>query len=190
MKHRSAAAVIAVALSFSACGGGETTREIASLDTPDLPSSETTEAVEEVSMEDGLIAFTECLRDEGIEIDDPTVGPDGSLQMAPIEVTGVAGPDEDMDAMMRQMDAVFAKCEPLLGEVEFTNDDLPEFNEFEDLLLEYAGCMRDNGFDMPDPDLSGDGGVIAIDMGDPNDPTFEAADEACRGILAGFGPMG
>ena len=60
----------------------------------------------------------------------------------------------------------------------------------EDLLVEYAGCMRDNGVDMPDPDFSGGGGMIDLGIADPNDSTFQAADEACRSILAGFGPMG
>ena len=109
-------------------------------------------------MEDGLIAFTECLRENGLEIDDPTVGPDGNLQMAPIviesEVESSDGGQPDqatMDAMTRQMDSVFAECEPLLGEVMFTGDELPDFSEMEDAFVEYAGCMRDNGVDWPTP---------------------------------------
>lgn len=193
MKHRFAATIVAAALLFAACGGGDATSEIASLESADPSASETTEAVEEVSMEDGLIAFTECLREEGIEIGDPTVGLDGNLQMAPIVIEGVTegvdGPD-DVEAAMGKMDAVFTKCEPLLGEVAFTNDELPGFNEFEDLLLEYAGCMRDNGVDMADPDFSADGGVMDLGTVYPNDPAFQDADEACHSILAGFGPIG
>jgi len=189
MKSRPGAAFVAAGLLLAACGGGATTDEIASLETTGVPVSETTEAAAGLSMEDGLIAFTECLREEGVEIDDPTVGPDGNLQMGPIVIGGETGPGDDMDAVMRGMDDVFAKCEPLLGEVMFTGDELPDFNEFEDQLLEYAACMRDNGVDMADPDLSGAGGMIEM-MIDPTDPVFEAADQECRGILAGFGPMG
>ena len=72
----------------------------------------------------------------------------------------------------------------------FTGSDLPEFSEMEDMLVEYAGCMRDNGVDMPDPDFSAGSGMIDLGIADPNDATFRAADEACRSILAGFGPMG
>lgn len=192
MSHRIAAAFIAFALLFAACGGESATREIASLGTTDEAATETTAVAGDVSMEDGLIAFTECLREQGVDIADPTVGPDGMLQMAPIVVEsgpieGDGPPDQAaVDEMMRQMDAVFAECEPLLGEVAFTGGDLPGFDEFEDTLLEYAACMRDNGFDMPDPEFS-EGGMIDLGMSDPNDPTFAAADEACRDIFGGFG---
>jgi hypothetical protein len=106
-------------------------------------------------------------------------------------VNGEGGVDEaEMDAAMRQMESVLTECEPLLGEVAFSRDGLPEYDEFADSLLEYAGCMRENGFDMPDPDLSDGGVVIDLGMSGPDDPAFAAADEVCREILAGFGPMG
>jgi hypothetical protein len=61
--------------------------------------------------------------------------------------------------------------------------------EFEDALLEYAECMRDQGIDFPDPSTDGDGMVV---MGpDPGEgppsraeiEEFEAADEECRHIM-------
>ena len=190
MRARSTVAVLAATLTLTACGGATTTEEIASLDQTEGSTTATTEASPEVSMEDGLIAFTECLREEGLDVGDPIAGPDGSLQMPPIEISGPAPANGAPDhAMFEEMEAVFAVCEPLLGEMAFTGNQLPEFDEFEDLLLEYAGCMRDNGVEMPDPDFSSDGGVIVeLGIGDPTDPEFMAADEACRDILAGFGP--
>jgi hypothetical protein len=72
--------------------------------------------------------------------------------------------------------------------------------EFQDTLLEYASCMRENGYDMPDPDLSGfqpgsgqgGGGGIFGGLEDRSDPTFIAADEVCRDIFvdSGFGSRG
>jgi hypothetical protein len=42
----------------------------------------------------------------------------------------------------------------------------------QEAMLAYAQCMRDNGVDMPDPQMSSDGkGVIAISGGDANDST-------------------
>ena len=59
--------------------------------------------------------------------------------------------------------------------------------------------MRENGYEMDDPDLSsftlggegqgGEGdGQIAGPFGeiDPDDPAFQAAFEACQDVLAGF----
>jgi hypothetical protein len=192
---RGGASLVAVALLFGACGGETSTGEIASLE--DRARSTTTEVGGgEIGMEEGLIAFSECLRENGLEVGDPTVGPDGSLQMPPIVVESEVPADGEepdqaaLDEMMRRTDAVFAECEPLLGEVAFTGGDLPDFDEFEDLLLEYAACMRDRGVDVPDPDFSSHGSVMLGLAGDPEDPEFAAADEVCRDILAGFDPMG
>ena len=58
--------------------------------------------------------------------------------------------------------------------------------------------MRDNGFDMPDPDFSrfalpGEDGPGAGPFGDldPEDPAFEQAFQSCEDSLPGFtGPGG
>jgi len=64
--------------------------------------------------------------------------------------------------------------------------------EFQDAMLEYAECMRDEGIDFPDPQMNGDGLVIMgggggrEDGGPPSQAemdAFEAADEACQHIL-------
>ena len=57
--------------------------------------------------------------------------------------------------------------------------------ELEDSLLAYAQCMRSHGVDMPDPDLSSNGGVT--DLGERDGEEFEAADKECRPILAELG---
>ena len=68
--------------------------------------------------------------------------------------------------------------------------------EREDALLEYAVCMRDNGYDMPDPNFDftpgqggGGGGTFTGPFGeiDPDDPAFVTAQQACEELLAGIG---
>ena len=62
---------------------------------------------------------------------------------------------------------------------------------FEDAMLEYAQCMRDQGIDFPDPSMSADGGVVigprqGAGNGPPSEADmqeFESADEECRHIL-------
>jgi hypothetical protein len=53
--------------------------------------------------------------------------------------------------------------------------------------------MRDNGFDMPDPQFGtgggGPGGGAFRDI-NRNDPTFKKANTACQSILAGVFPGG
>jgi hypothetical protein len=51
-------------------------------------------------------------------------------------------------------------------------------------LLAWARCMRQHGINLPDPQLSGDGGITQqVPRGDgkgPNDPKFKAAEQACK----------
>ena len=112
---------------------------------------------------------------------------DGSLQMPPIEVSGEA--DEDLEAAMAELDAGFAECEQHLAGITMGSPDPGADAAFRDALVEYAGCMRDQGIDMPDPDFSGEGGMM-IELGpqNPGDAAeFEAAHQECQPILAGTG---
>jgi hypothetical protein len=62
-----------------------------------------------------------------------------------------------------------------------------DFTEIQDTLLVFAQCMRDNGFDLPDPDFSNfdlAGGVGPFGEIDPTEPDFEKALEACQDIFA------
>lgn len=58
----------------------------------------------------------------------------------------------------------------------------------EQAMLDYAECMRDNGIDMPDPEFTGDGGMVmtmgAAAEGEGPDPEeYEAADEECAHFM-------
>jgi hypothetical protein len=61
----------------------------------------------------------------------------------------------------------------------------------EEAALAFTKCMRDHGVDMPDPQRAtaasggakGGGPVIAVN-GDPEDPSFQRAQEACEPLLA------
>jgi hypothetical protein len=58
--------------------------------------------------------------------------------------------------------------------------------EFQDAMLEYAACMREQGIDFPDPSTSGEGLVVVGGPGSEGEADreeFEAADEACQPIL-------
>ena len=110
----------------------------------------------------------------------------GNLQMPPIEVTG--SPDDDMEETMAEMDAVFAECEQHLAGVTMGAPDSGMDAAFEDAFVEYAGCMREQGIDMPDPDFSDGGMMIEMGSGTPGDEAeFEAAHKECQSILAGIG---
>ena len=182
--------ILTLALVAGACTGDSDLPSIASLETdPPNPSAESaTDADQAADSEAAMLAFTQCLRDQGIDVGDPTIDADGNLQLPPIEFETsdtVTDPDELPD--MSEFEEMIAPCEEHLEGVvgSFSPGDT---TEIEDMFLAYAECMRENGIDMPDPDFSSDGGVI--DLGAIGGDNFEAADAACRPLLADLGIVG
>jgi hypothetical protein len=183
-------AILAVGLLAGACSGGGSDMGVASLDdgtqaaqeSPPQPSDGSVESA--LSEEESVLAFAACLRNEGIDVEDPTVDADGNL--LPPRPRDVSADDREA------MQAAFSACGEYLDNVAFgLNDD--DRAEREDQLIAYAACMRDNGYDMPDPDLSsprtpGQGGGGPFGLLDRDDPAFQTAQDACSGLFAG-GPV-
>ena len=176
-----------LALALVGCSQADDTEGVASLDTSSVKevADEPAESPE-VEAEQAMLDFTQCMREQGIDVDDPTMGADGNLQLAPIEIVGSA--EGDVEEAMAEMDTVFAECPEHLAGATFGAPDPDAGIAFEDALVEYAGCMRDEGIDMPDPDFSGEGGVIDLGSATPGDQAeFESAHAECQEILAGAG---
>ncbi|MEA2000606.1 MAG: hypothetical protein U9N84_01765 [Actinomycetota bacterium] len=194
MMFRFAGVVLALVVLTTACGGtddadaGVASLEASVAETDVVAADADDDAV--VDEEQALLEFSACMRDQGVDFGDPTVDADGNVQLNP---GGRPGDGIDRDAMR----TAFEACGDNLNGITqgFRNTDL---TELEDQFLEYSVCMRDNGYDMPDPDFSsigrpggegGEGGGIFGGI-NPDDPDFQTAQEACQDILAGFGPGG
>ncbi|MEU6250543.1 hypothetical protein [Glycomyces sp. NPDC047010] len=155
------AAVAMSALALIAACSDEPEDEVASAG--GTASEEATD--EELSQEEALQAFAECMRDQGIDFPDPD--PDG----------GFAGAEELREIMEDQPEAVEA-CQDHLASGEQNLDD----PEVQASLLEFSQCMRDNGVeDMPDPGEDGFGPTL-LEEGQA-DPEWDAAIEACQDVL-------
>jgi hypothetical protein len=164
----------------AACSGGTTNMDVASLDA-DSGDSQTVSDDGSIVGEESVLAFTACLREEGLNVDDPGVDEEGNL--VPPTPHAVAAKSLDMAAVHSAFDV----CKGFLDDVTFglSTEDL---SEREDELLAFAVCMRRNGYDMPDPDFSGDGHTGAGPFGgaiDTDDPAFQTAAESCEGIVGG-----
>lgn len=178
--------VAALALAATACGGSADADDgVASLNDSTAPDPPSDQAAPAMTEEEALLAFTACLRDAGIDIDDPTVDAEGNLRIARPNDAGQGG-DFDRDAFRE----VRESCSELLEGVSLGFQNVNR-TEIEDRLLEFASCMRDNGYDMPDPDFSagnpGQGGGGPFGQIDRDDPSFQTAAEACGEIIDGFG---
>lgn len=122
--------------------------------------------------EQEALEWARCMRDEGVDIPDPDVDKDGNVRLGEVRV----GPGSDIKP--EEFEAAQKVCGNPPGR-ELSNEDQ---GEMQDAVLEMVQCLRDKGFDMPDPKFE-DGGVR---MGgkdlpfDPEDPEFEKAQQECQ----------
>jgi len=176
---------------LAGCGGSGSSPGVASLEGDTSGTTTTAATGTTVDPEQALLDFAQCMRDQGIDMEDPTIDENGSFRMARPSGGGEGG---EFDPAGREaMRAAREACSQYLQGMaqEFGR---PDMTEMQDLMLEYAACMRENGVDMPDPDFStdgsggqGPGARLGFNTGDydPNDPTFQAANEACQEIFEG-----
>lgn len=183
-----------LAIVTAACGSdaADDDGEVATLETTTTVAQQSTTTTT-VDPEQAAIALTECLRDNGIDLEDPSVDASGNVQMGDFagELDASGQPDIEDDVIRAALEA----CEDFIQDLQL-GFDLPDLTELEDTFLEFAACMRDNGYDMPDPDFSSglfgggeDGAPPAGPFGDldPNDPDFQAAFQQCQQILSQLG---
>lgn len=91
-----------------------------------------------------LLVFAECMRDNGVDMPDPAPGQEGLMD-------ALRGSFVDADEATVQ--AAFEACQDLIPQQAI--DERQELDEETQLAL--AGCLRDQGLDVPDDLFSGDG---------------------------------
>lgn len=181
-----AALLAALALLAAACGGSSDDG-VASLEAD--PGAAAASDADERSFEESLLGFTQCLREEGLDVPDPDFDEDGNLRFQP-----GGGPGGDQDIELDDLLAARDACSEFLAGISLARFGIDQ-TALEDNLLVYAQCMRNNGFDLPDPDLNstlqrvlgqgeqnpeGAAGLGPFGDVDFEDPAFIAADEVCR----------
>ena len=129
-----------------------------------------------VDAEEQAREFAQCMREHGVDIPDPDTAGGGGVR---ITVSGNPGGTQ----------AALQACQDKLPNGGTPPSMDPEQQE---KLREYAQCMREHGVDIPDPDPNGGGLMITKSGGpgdgpnlDPNDPSFQAAQQACQDKLPG-----
>jgi hypothetical protein len=177
------AAVIAVlAVAATACGSDSDSSGVAQAGDGGADSTTTTGTgttpVAAGGAEQAQLDFAQCMRDEGLDFDDPRPDANGNLQFQP--PTG----DFDQAAFQDGLEV----CQDLLAGAGSVLPDT-DSTEFQDAQLEFARCMRDEGVDFPDPQPGQGLGARAGQI-DTDDPTTAAAIETCQPLIAGVLPGG
>ena len=151
---------------------------------------------EEVSDEQALLNFAECMRENGLpEFPDPMVDSEGRIDLrGSFADAGIQPNSEEfrlaMDTCNHHLEGV------ALGRGGGELDQVEE----QDTLLDFAQCLREEGIEVDDPDLSnftpgqggGQGGGAGLfgEAFNPQDSDVQAALEVCREATGGFGAFG
>ena len=126
-------------LIFSACTiGGEESEGVVTIES----TTATTVVIEEVTFEEGVLDFAQCMREEGINFPDPTFDIDGNPEFDNLEIENE-----------EEFETAFENCEDILRNALPEQFDLdPEVEAaLVDASLEFSQCMREQGIDFPDP---------------------------------------
>ena len=177
-----AVAVIGI-LVLAACGSD-------SDDVPSLRTIEDTQLVDPTAdaadtvrdNEARMMAFTQCLRDQGIEVYDPVVDSEGNV--------GKPEPAEGVDLKLKREDfgAAYEACSEHLEGFTFEKKRV-DVSALVDQYVALAACLRDKGYDVDEPTAE----TLDSWMGDFkmsinwDDPAAEADFEECSGDAFGEG---
>jgi hypothetical protein len=182
--------VAALAVIAAGCGGGSDS-QVAQLEGASQTTSTamtTTPASAASDPQEALLSFVKCMRGEGIDLPDPDFSGGG-----PGRGRGQGGGflvNSGIDPRDPKFQAAQQKCRPLLASIEQRFS--PELRQaFQDAALEFAKCMRERGFDVPDPDFSQagpgpGGGLFRNGNLNPRDPKTRAAIDECRSAFDGL----
>jgi hypothetical protein len=120
------------------------------------------------------------MRSHGVtNFPDPTI----SGNRATIQLNG--GPGTGLDPNSPQMQSAQSACQHLLPK---GGQPSPQQRaKAQDAAVHFAQCMRAHGINVPDPQVSTNGGLsIKVGPGqgtDPNSPQFQSAQSACQHFL-------
>jgi hypothetical protein len=180
-----AAALLVVLGLASGCGGDPGGNGSALPDAAGAsPSADATTSSDQADLdpEDAMLKFAECMREHGVDMPDPSPG--GGIRM-----NGEGLSQEQMEAAQRDCQKWMDMAEPEEGGHELTEEEKQQF-------LDMAGCMRERGYNFPDPTF--DGGRVTQkiekekggpDLPGPDDPAFQQDMEECSAD-AGLEPPG
>jgi hypothetical protein len=167
-----AAAALVLALTSAGCGADEGDgSQVASGGGTQDPSAASS-APANLSQEEMGVKFAQCMRENGVNMDDPEPG--GGIRL---KLDGKV-PRETVDKAMEA-------CRQYNPQAQSSPGSDPQAEE---RVRKFAECMRENGVEaFPDP-KPGQRGIM-LDRKMEQDPDFKTAQQACQNLVSG-GPQG
>ena len=177
-----AATAVTLLLGLSAaCGNGSGDDDSALPDAAGASSASPSGDDEaDLDPEDAMLKFAECMREHGVDMPDPSPG--GGVRM-----NGEGLSEDQMEAAQAACQKWMDMAEPEDGGKELTEEEKQSF-------LDMAACMRERGYNFPDPEFDGGRVTQKVEKGEgdlpgPDDPAFQQDMEECS-AAAGLEPPG
>lgn len=153
------ALLLALSAALAGCGSDDRSGDgVASA------SGESSKPLSEDELHEKLLAYAQCLRDNGLDVEDPAPGEGIQIQV---------------EGDRAQADAAMKACEDLAPPPP---SDTEEADAREN-MLKYAKCMRDNGVEKFADPKPGEGINIGPEVAE--DPDFKKAEETCDEVFGG-----
>ena len=166
---------------LSAAMGATAAAQVATLGSPAPDASMTPEASPVPDGQQALLDWAACMREQGVDMDDPVFGLDGEL----LGGLGKDGSGSQIDTKDPSYALAAEACDALLAAFKAPPDP-QQLAEQAEGLLAWAACMREQGVDLPDPNP--DGSFADYDWKvDLKGSDYTAADEACRNLAGDAG---
>ena len=146
---------ISVALLATACGSGNSAKaQVASLGSTAGSSPPSTAAA---NTQDALLKYAACMRENGVDMADPTFDADGN------PTGGGFGAGSGIDPQSDAFQTAQTACGDLLQGVALGGGNRPDFSSVQTSLSDYTACLRDQGLQVDDitigtPGANGNGG--------------------------------
>ena len=169
--------VAVIGLILVACGSDSS--DVPSLNTegtqrvePATDSVDTDAADTALDDEAKMMAFTQCMRDQGIELMDPEVDSEGNVQRPELA--------EGVEVTREELGAAYEACAEHIEGLTLGRE-RQDVSERVDELVALATCLREKGYDVDDPTaetLDQWGADFRVEF-DWDDPEAKAAYEEC-----------
>ncbi|MFC6158877.1 hypothetical protein [Kribbella jiaozuonensis] len=161
-----AATALAAAVLITGCGADKPDTQVAS-GSGSAGATAPSSAPASLSQDEMAVKFTQCLRENGLNVPDPEPGKGPMLKF-----------DKNSGVTQEQVQKAMEACSQYNPQAQGSANPQQAENG-----RKYAECMRKNGvekFPDPKPDQPG----IMIGPGVADDPDFQKAQGACQSILA------
>ena len=177
------AAALIIMLGMTAACGSSGDDDSALPDASDAsssaPSDDETD-VADLDPQDAMLKFAQCMREHGVDMPDPKPG-EG------IRMSGEGMSQEQMETAQAACQKWMDMAAPEDGGGELTEEEKQKF-------LDMAACMREHGYNFPDPEFDGGRVTQKVEKGEgdvpgPDDPGFEQDRKDCE-AEAGMEPHG